>query len=250
MYSEVLQRLSRALYPRGRAFKMPYATNDSPPSGGFLARLHKALSLSENRAFSAALGVLDSAIPDNPNFDADDATNWERALGIYSAVGTTLPDRILAIKTKMNFPGTTAARQHYSFIEDELQAAGFNVFVYENRFLTGSPPAYTTKTPTEVYGSAIGEASLGNFNLGETNLGSSWADDGVSIIANYIEESKDAAFGFGNNLRSTFYVSAPFVAGFASFADVTAVRKDEFRQLLLQLKPVQSVGILFIEYTV
>lgn len=240
-FEDILLKLSKRLYPKGRAWKMPF--------GGFFEKLHKGLAKSENRAILAANSILDSTLPDNDNFDEADAANWERCLGIYSAVGTTLADRKAAIRTKLNHPGTVAARQYYAYIESVLQSAGFDVYVTENRFLEGSPPEYVTKTATEVYGDAIGEANLGNFNLGETNLGSSWVDDGVTIVANHVEEELDAGFGFGDNLRSTFYISAPFVAGFASFVTVPAVRKQEFRQLLLQLKPQQTVGILFVNYT-
>lgn len=240
-YQDILLRLSKRLYPLGRAWKMPF--------GGFFEKLHKALAKSENRAILAANSILDSTLPDNDNFDETDAANWERCLGIYSAVGTSLEDRKAAIRTHLNHPGTVAARQTREYIESVLQSAGFNVAVTENRFLEGSPPEYITKSPSEVYGDNIGEATLGNFSLGETNLGSQWSDDGVTIVANHIEEELDASFGFGDNLRSTFYISEPFVAGMASFVDVPAVRKAEFRQLILKYKPQQTVAILFVNYT-
>lgn len=245
-YNEILLQLTKRLYPAGRAYKMPPAGNDSPPSKGMLERLHTALAKSENRAITAGLSIMDSTLPDNANFDEDDCTNWERCLGIYSAVGTTLADRKLAIKTKLNYPGTTAARQHYTYIQSVLRSAGYDVHVYENRFLV--PPSlsvYETKTPYRILGVQGADASLGGFSLNEANLAGGWIEADITIAANYIEEERDAEYGFTDNLRTTFFISGSPIT---TFADVDAVRKIELRQLILQLKPQNSVGFLFINY--
>lgn len=243
-FNDILLRLSKRLYPKSRAWKVPSASDDSPPSGGFLERLHKALAKSENRAIQAALSVLDSTLPDNSNFDEEDAANWERCLGIYSAVGTTLADRKLAIKTKLNYPGTTAARQYYLYIQQVLRDAGFDVYVYENRFLEGSPPEYVTHTPGEVLGTTSPQAVYGYPQYGQVQYGQV-STPAVSKVANYVEESGDADFDIGDNYRSTFFIAG---ATIDTFADVDTVRKNEFRQLILQLKPQQTCAFLFINY--
>lgn len=245
-FVDTFVKLSKQLLPGGRAFKMPPSGDDSPPTVGMLEVLHRALARSESRVYEAGLSIFDSMLPDNDNFTADDATDWERRLALYSAPGTSLADRKAAIKVKMRYPGNTAARQHYAFIQAQLRDAGFDVYVYENRFLEGSPPGYITKTPAEVLGIAAGNASLGGFSLGELNLGSQWADDGITIVANYLEEALDAEYGFDDNLRATFFIAGATVS---TFANVSAVRKVEFRKLLLELKPLHAVGYLFINYT-
>jgi hypothetical protein len=236
---EIILRLVRSLLPKGRAFNMPQQTVDSPPSpDGFLYRLYEACSTLQATAYEDGIGLFDSQLPDNDNFTADDATNMERWLGIYSAPGTTLADRKLAIKVKLNFPGTTAPRQHYTFIEDELRAAGFDVYVYENRF-DDSPPGYYTKTPDQVVGTT-GSAFHGSAYHGSSYHGGGYGEK----IVNYLEADKDRIFRV-TNLRNTFFIGG---SPLGTFAEVDAVREKEFRQLILQLKPAQSVGYLFITY--
>lgn len=236
-YKDILLRLAKRLYPKGRAWKIPFL--------GDFEKLHKGLAKSENKLVQAAMSVLDSTLPDNDNFDTADAANWERCLGLTYQPGTTLADRKAAIKTHLNHPGTIAARQTAAYIESVLRSANFDVYVYENRFLEGSPPDWVTKTPAEVLGVPAGYAALGNFELGELNLASEWVDGNITIIANHVEDDLDADFGFGDNLRSTFYIAGSAIT---AFADVDAVRKKEFRQLIMRLKPQQAVGVLFVNY--
>jgi len=231
--SDTLAKLTRQGYPDSRAFSYPY--------GGIWERLHKALSVSEATAYEAARSTLDSIIPDNSNFDEDDATTLEAVYGLYSTPSSTLADRKLAILQKMAYPGTTAPRCNYQYIEDQLRAAGFDVYVYENRFFPGP----VTKTPFEILGVTAGLAVYGMPEYGTVEYAATWADDGITICVNHIEESIDAVFDIGANYRSTFYISGSPIT---TFADVLADRKDEFRQLILQLKPVQTVGILFVNY--
>lgn len=224
----ILLQATRLLNPKGRAFRMP--------EGGVFERLHKALIRSENRAYNDALSILDSTIADNPQFSVQDATEWEARLGIIGGGGSPLATRMAAINQKLNFPGTPAPRQHYSFIEAELQAAGFNVKIYENNF------AGVTKTPAQILGSSgatLHSATTRHRNT--TRHGGQFNNK----VANYIEESKDATFVIGSNYRSTFYVAGATVT---TFANVPAARKAEFRQLILQLKPLQTVGYLFVNY--
>lgn len=234
---ETIVQLSRQLYPPGRAFAMP--------TGGDLEALHRALAQSEARAWDDAMSILDSILPDNDNFTEEDATDWERRLGIYSGTGTTLADRKLAILRKINHPGTVKARQNYLYLQNQLRAAGFDVYVYENIFSDGGG-GFETRTPDEILGIAVGDASLGGFNLGELNLGAAWADNGVTICANHLEESRDADFSFGGNYRSSFFIAG---AAVDEFADVEEVRKISFRQLILRIKPVNTAGFLFVNYT-
>lgn len=224
----------RLLYPKGRAFIMPF--------NGISDRLHKVFAQYESQAVEDAEAVMYGLLPDNSNFSADDATEWERRLGIYSSSAVALDDRKKAILRKLNHPGTVKARQNYRYIEAQLQAAGFNVKVYENRFPDGLG-GFITKTPQEIIGISGALRALYSTSLhyGQVRYGLQYSNK----VANFIDELKDATFAIGSNYRSTFYIAGNTVS---TFADVPEVRKNEFRQLILQLKPTQTVGLLFVNY--
>jgi len=202
--------------------------------------VNRGLSISENEAFTAANNVLNSILPDNDNFTAVDASEWEVRLGLIVNPAVPLVDRKLAILRKMNHPGTIPARQHHLYLQGQLQDAGFNVFVFENKF-----PIYLggfeTKNPLVV--DPTGEIFFqhgpgilhGNIQHGKTYN---------NIVANKIDEGESFTFGIGN-LRRTFFIGDN---PFGTKADVDIARKDEFRQLILKIKPVQTVGILLINY--
>jgi hypothetical protein len=65
-------------------------------------------------------------------------------------------------------------------------------------------------------------------------------------VANYIDELEDEDFSIGSNYRSTFYIAGSTIT---TFATLDIARKNEFRQLVLQLKPAQTVAFLFINFT-
>lgn len=228
-----IQSLTKGLYPTGRAFRFPF--------GGHLDTLHNALAESEKRAYQDATSVLNIVLPDNDNFTAEDATDWERRLGLVSNSNVALSDRKLAILRKINHPGTIPARQNYRYLEKQLQDAGFDVYVFENRFDL-YPDSYQTQDPLTLSGgSGSFSAQHGDFQHGDFQHGGGYSN----IIANHIDEARDLSFNVGDNLRSTFFVGGTPVG---TFANVDADRKKEFRQLILKIKPVQSVGYLFINY--
>lgn len=244
-------QLTKQLYPRARAFKLF--------KNSWFERLHIGLAQSEARAYRDSVAILNSILPDNDGFTAADATDWERRLGLINNPLVPLADRKLAILRKMNHPGTIKARQHYLYIQGQLQAAGFDVYVYEN--FAGEQPADFIVIPeiaalneanldefnlgdaTTVYPELFGFPNLDEFNLGEFNL-----NDAVylNVIVNSIPTEADSYFDIGQTSRATF-----FIGGFpqGSFADVPLIRRDEFRKLILTLKPVQNVGYLLINYT-
>lgn len=225
--------LTKQLYPTGRAFRMFF--------GSDFEKLSKGLIASEQRAWLDATSILNSALPDNTSFTVDDATDWERRLGLITNPLVSLVDRMAAIQRKMNHPGSIKARQHYLYIQGQLQAAGFNVYVFENIFPDGSG-GYITKDPLIVDGGAgVTSFEYGDREYGDFQLGGYYGN----IIANHIEESLDTIFDVGTNLRSTFFIGAGYLGTFAS---VDKNRKDEFRQLILKLKPVQEIGYLFVNY--
>jgi len=225
-------KLTKQLLPTGLVWRMP--------KDGFFEKLSKGLARSEARVYADAVSVLDSALPDNDNFTAEDATDWERRLGLITNTNNTLETRKQVIKRKMAHPGTIRARQNYLYIEGQLQLAGFDVYVHENRFPYGDG-SYYTLTPEQASGVADQEVQYGDLQYGDFQYGGTIS----SLVANYIDEDFDNTFNVGNNLRFTFFIGGPYLG---EYADVPLDRKDEFRQLILRLKPVQCVAYLFINY--
>ena len=258
------------------------------PVGGIMEKIHKALATSESAAYEDGLSVLDSILPDNDNFTLEDANTWERRLGLIDNPNTSLADKKLAIARKYRHPCTIKARGHYLNLERELRAAGFNVRITENRYL--SPTIIDEQFGVSEFGVSEFGGTLTNpnkyevidprtFNTGLSDFGI--AEFGVAefgggitytLIVNEIDETNDntffdtltenepAEFGtaeFGvaeyggtftytQALRSSFFVSGETLT---DMAYILLNRKDEFRQLILRLKPVQTVGILLVNYT-
>lgn len=231
-FQDRILKLTRQLYPTGRAFRMR--------ENGILYRMHRALAISEAQAYQDMLSTLDSILPDNDNFTTDDATAWERRLGLITNGAVPLADRKMAILRKINHPGTVPARENYRFLQKQLRDAGFDVYVFENRFSDGMG-GYTTQNPLTITGGVgaispqYGQLQYGNFQYG-TIYGNK--------VVNYLDEILDRPFAIGSNLKSTFFIGGPYM----SFANVDADRKLEFRQIILRTKPVQTVGFLFINY--
>jgi len=229
-----IRQLTRQFYPKGRAFKMPYTA--------YLDSMHKALAISETQAYQDACAILNSILPDNDEFTEDDATDWERRLGLITNDAVSLVDRKLSIKRKMNHPGDIPARQNYLYLQGQLQAAGFNVYVYENRFSDGIG-GYTTLNPGLLaYGQGLIQIQHGDIQHGYPIQGGYRFQN---IIANHIDEQLDWLFDFGTNMRSTFFIGG---SSLGTYANVDEDRKKEFRQLILKIKPVQAIGFLFINY--
>lgn len=227
-------RNKKQFYPNGRAFKMPFKGN--------LESLHKALAVSEAQAYSDAISILNSILPDNANFSTDDASEWEFRLGLITNPLTSLADRKAAIARKLNYPSGNPAKGNYLYVQEQLQAANFNVFVFENRF-DNYPNGYITKTPIDLTGDygLLSSVEHGQVEHGEAQHGS-WYNNKV---VNHIDEDEDLTFDIGNNFKSTFFVGGNPVG---SFANIPISRKTEFRQLILKLKPVQTIAFLFVNY--
>lgn len=248
-----IRKLTGQLFPTGRAFNiLPNSIKD---------KYFNAVAEVEAEAYNEALGILNSILPDNDDFTVDDAARWEEALGMIDGTGVSLVDRKAAIIRKMNYPGTIVARQSAGFLEQSLQLANFDVYVHENL------PASSIES---VLNAALGIVEMGVSEMGDNSeMGSSvdyYSDlfrcaemgvmemgDGLemnecsytNIIANYINEELDKVFDLPVDTRSLFFVGGQDLG---TFANVDINRKEEFRQLILRIKPVRSIAVLFINY--
>lgn len=235
--SEKILKLAEYLYPRGRAFRMK----------GTLKELHEAMDISIVESYEAGVSILDSILPDNDNFTADDATDWEVRLGLITNTSVSLADRKAAILRKMNYPGDIPARQGLEYLQGELRKAGFDVYVWENMWYEGGQ--WVTQ-PIGVLNGGIGyeEFQLGDFQLGMSQLGSYY----TGLIANSIYADDDATFDIGSSFRCTFFISAniiqPPYGAVGVFANIDANRELELRQLVLKIKPTQTIGVGLINF--
>lgn len=287
-----IQELNSQLYPSGRVWR--FATGGASgggAKGNFIDGVDNDFVDGQNNVFvsvqsstaslgnqveNASLGIwvrlaediyslLNQILPDNDKFTEIDAANWERVYDIIPAEGATLEERKQTLRQRMSFPNGITERQHYSFIQEQLQAAGFDVYVHENRF-----PA------------SLIDTQFGTMQFGVSNFGSSAPQAGAfetripepgytEICANFIDPVFDATmldpqlgnsfgnFQFGvsnfsidqvidneNLLSGSFFIGGE---NYPDFADVPLVRRDEFRQLILKLKPAQLYSINYINYT-
>lgn len=226
----------RRLLPTGRAWKMP--------EGSYLYRLYSALATGEKKAYEDAVSIMDTILPDNSRFTSDDATIWETRLGLVTNLATPLADRMLAIKRKMQAPGTQPAKGHYLYIEQQLQAAGFSVWVHENLFPL-YPEGYESVPPSDIYptpSNYTANIQYGDFQYGGVQYGVYYKN----MVVNSIYQSEDNSFSLGGDFSCTFFIGGETLG---TYANVLASREQEFRQLILTLKPVTNVGFLFINYT-
>lgn len=205
-------KLTKKLLPTGRAWKVP--------EGSVFEKLLKGLAASEVRAYNFAMGTLDRILPDNANFTADDATEWERRLGLPVQSGyLNLATRMAIILRKYQYPGRFLNRQNYRYIEAQLQLAGFDVTVTENT------------DPSLVIGTYFSHGLDTEHGL-QTEMGGISQD----IIAN--SPFAGELFDVGTPL-DVFIIS-----GTVSPSLVTT-----FRKLVLALKPVNTIALLNITYT-
>ena len=230
-FKQTFLNLTKLLYPGGRAFKIPF--------GGILERLHKALAVSEDKVYNVTLDIFDSILPDNVDFTSEDASKWERRLGLITNLLTALVDRKLALLRKINHPGTIKARQHFLYLQGQLRNAGFDVFVHENRFPDGFG-GFETQTPNQILGISGAAVYSPSIQYGQVQYGSSFSEK----IANSINRVIDATFNIGDNFRSTFFIGG-LVLG--DFATIPGSREQEFRQMVLRIKPVQAIAFLFLD---
>lgn len=224
--AQQILNLTKRLYPTGRAFRLAI--------GSQWEQVHLALRETELDAYNNAIGILNKILADNPNFTADDASDWERRLGIAADINTSLDDRKAAILRKYSHPGNILGRQSASYVEGQLQEAGFNVFVHENP--TGIDPS------DFITGVALNFAGENAFFGSDAVFGAGTSD---FLVVNSLDPSIDQNFNLGSDFRNAFFIGG---ATLGDFSNVPTNRETEFRQLILTLKPVHLAAVLLINY--
>ncbi len=245
---ESIKKLVRQLFPTGRAYGMK---ND----GG---KLIDATAEGQTQLHNDILSTLDSILPDNANFTASDATDWEVRLGMIVSPDLDLEIRKQAIIRKMNHPGSIPARQSADYLESQIHAAGFDdgVYVHENINNWTIEQILSVTADNQMGNYRMGMTQMGNvytFHLGLNKFqmrnaqmgthqmrGTYWED----CIINHIDEIKDKYFHIIDDSR-TFVIGG---SDFGDFGLIDEARKEEFRQLVLKIKPVKSVAIVLITY--
>lgn len=228
-----LFKLINDLYPTGKAFVIPALSNRY--------KFYTAVANFFNDVYLDITALTSQILSDNENFDAQDAARWESILGLQRNSVLSLEQRRQAILRKYTSPRNVTGRSAAVFLEQQLQLAGFNVFVHENRFDDGSGgiESRSFEQVVGVQNSAVyaDSSTYGSRTYGQTNR---------QLIVNSLESSIDNQHPlFGNNNR-TFFIGAQTVGQFVS---LPATREQEFRELVLTIKPVNSIAYSLINYT-
>lgn len=225
--SSIMSELASQLYPTGRAFYML--------KGFVMDKIHLAFNMSFIRIINDCQSTIDSAFPDNENFNEDDCELWEYRFGIVTDLTLSVSDRRKAIYRRMSRGRNVPARQHKSYIEYQLQLAGFDVYVHEN--------TKPFRTPQEVISTAIVSVQHG----GDTQHGIGTQHGGGSsqVIANSHKPNESYSVG-ANRLWATFFIGGAILG---ETANIPPKREEEFRELVLKLKPAHLVAFTFINFT-
>lgn len=230
--ADIFSNLASQLYPTGRAFYMQ--------KGGVMDNTHLAFNRSFIRVISDARLTIDSTFPDNENFSADDCTLWEYRFGMVTDTTLSVQQRRAAIYRRMSRGRNVPARQHQSYIEAQLQLAGFDVYVYENGFIEGGVRVY--KKPEEIIAGSAGEVQHGG--LSQHGIGMQHGGGTSQVIANSYKPNEVFSVS-DSKLWASFFIAGSTLG---SIAEIPAKREEEFRELVLKLKPAHLIAFTFINY--
>jgi hypothetical protein len=229
---DIMSNLASQLYPTGRAFYMN--------KGGVMDNTHQAFNRSFIRIINDCQSTIDSTLPDNDNFNADDCTLWEYRFGMVTNETLTLKERRSAIYRRMSRGRNVPARQHKNYIEAQLQLAGFDVFLYENGFIEGGVRVY--KRPSDL--AVLGTLSVQHGGNSQHGIGMQHGGSSSQIIANSYKSGELYSVA-DNRLWATSFIGGNTLG---SYATIPANREEEFRELVLKLKPAHLAFFTFINY--
>ena len=230
--SSLMANLATQLYPTGRAW---YMLKDS-----IMQKFHSAINVSFVRLVDDSRQTLDSCFPDNENFSEEDCNLWEYRFGMRTNSALSLSVRRNAILQRMARGRNVLARQHIKYLEYQLQLAGFNVFLHENGFIEGGVRVF--KRPQDILILMTENVQHG----GSTQHGIGIQHGGVNseVIANSYK--KNELYSVADEyLWATFFIGGEDLG---TTAEIPENRVEEFRELVLKLKPAHLVAFTFINY--
>jgi hypothetical protein len=230
--TDLFSSLALQLYPTGRAFNLL--------KNSIMDKFHSAINMSFIRLLNDAKSTIDSCFPDNENFDENDCALWEYRFGITTNELLDLPNRRLAIYRRMSRGRNIPARQHILYLEYQLQSAGFDVYVYENGFIEGGVLVH--KRPNEIL--ALIPPTTQHGGSSQHGIGLQHGGVNSEVIANSYKPNELYSVG-DNYLSKTFFIGG---SSLGTTAIVPENRQEEFRELVLKLKPAHLVVFTFIDY--
>jgi len=226
-----LDKLTKQLFPTGRAFKFPNGKNG--------ALVMEAINENVNTAIVETKGILNTILPDNDQFTEADATVWEKRLALQTS--EDLEIRKANISRKLNQPGACKGRMSLLYFQNQLQKAGFNVYVHPNKFSDGMG-GYTVINP----GDGSGEFTQHGLAIHGISTHGSTGFKYDSQITNHDNKAYEVPPVYTNEqLRATFFIGG---SSFPNVAYIPAEREKEFRKLILTLKGQHLVGFLITQY--
>lgn len=225
--SKLLLALTKNLYPTGRAWYMP--------ENGSFENLHKAIDLSYARLWQDAKDTINSSLPDNDGFDEDDADLWEYRLGLITNELVPIEDRRTAILRKFAYPANVQPRQHPLYIESQLQAAGFDVYIHEN--------VKPYQTPSDII--AVNLTNVQHGIPTQHGDATQHGSGSFNVIANNLDPNEIFNIGGDDKLWATFFIAG---AALPDMAEVAIERQAEFRELVLKLKPAHTIAFTLINF--
>lgn len=248
--SEDIKNLYLQSMPKGRAFDWSNSV--------YGKALFQSFANVDSDYLQTTQDILDGMFPSNSNFDVEDARKLEKRYGILINEELTLSERKQSIEDRLSYPNGIYARQSASYMQYRLRRAGFDVYVHENRFespTTNRARSGIARSGDARSGDVYKYYTVENNNISYTEEINNYIDviadnmsdvsrsgvarSGVSRSSNSITSYTD------EELRFTFFIGGET---FPDFADVSQQRKDEFRHLILKLKPCQTKGFLIINY--
>jgi hypothetical protein len=218
-YDDIV-KLKKQLFPTGRAFNVPV--------GGNFEKLLLGLADKESESLNDGLAILDVIIPDNTVFSVADAAKWERVLSISGSEDDSLANRMATIYRKMQFPSNAKGRQHKNYLEGQLRDANFDVKIYEYQDVKN-------------YFSATSHSKDTLHSLNTTHGGLS-VPFYSEIVANYLDNEDEADILLTlDTLKNIFWVAGDT---FDDFPNIPPYRIEEFRHIILTIKPLYTVAFL------
>ena len=248
-----IRSITDRLFPTGRAHDV----------GEVGSNMRDALSDGVEMINDSIDSFIDGVLPDNDNFTIDWCVRHERMYALSVLPTDTLQDRMARILAHITPQPQDVGMLSLQVIQDEIDNAGWAGALYVHENLSGL-------MPTQVLPLFYAQNQLGDYQLGDSQLnGNSFASSypqffsfnqlndyqlGDSqlgdiplfnnIIANSVNRHDDTFVNL-SPMKNTFYICGPTLGDI-----VTLPQADEIplRQLLLNIKPLNSVGFLLTEY--